>query len=54
MEGSRVVSVPTTGDSTLGAVHEAEFLGVTPGGEGKRGVGSGLGVLRDGAAESSV
>lgn len=43
-EGSRVVSVPTREDSTPGAVHGAEFLGVPPGGEGKGGVGGGLGV----------
>nr|KAF6285930.1 hypothetical protein mMyoMyo1_009489 [Myotis myotis] len=44
MEGSKVVSVLSREDSSPGAVHGAEFLGVPPGGEGRRGVGGGLGV----------
>lgn len=44
MEGSRVVSVPAREDSSPGAVHGAELPGVLPGGEGRRGVGGGLGV----------
>lgn len=39
IEGSRVVSVPSSEDSSPGAVHGAEFLGVPPGGEGRRGLG---------------
>lgn len=44
MEGSRVVSAPAMEDSSLGAVHGAEFTRGPPGGEGSRGVGGGLGV----------
>lgn len=44
LEGSRAVSAPEIEDSSLGAVHGAEFTGGPPGGEGRRCVGGGLGV----------